>query len=204
MKGTKSLMDSNLENRDKTRFGHESAITLDNEKIGVQRSARMYNYSDHGLYIEADHILEPETEVRIGIANSPFASEPDKYESYLGIIKWRKSLKRSSYYYGYGIEIIEEKHSKQSKQGQYNGSREHPRIDYVTPVKYESDNQTYEGTTQNVSSGGVYIKTRDPLTVGQTVIINIPAKKIGKIKRLTGKVTWTSRNGFGAKFIRSK
>ena len=59
-----------------------SAVTLENKKIGVQRSARMYNYSDCGLYIEADHRLEPQTEIRIGIANSPFAAEPDEYESH--------------------------------------------------------------------------------------------------------------------------
>lgn len=197
-------MNSNLENRDKTRFDHESAVTLDNKKIGVQRSARMYNYSDCGIYIEADHLLEPESEIRIGISNSPFASEPDRYESYRGIVKWRKPLKRSAYYYGYGIEIIDEKVAENSDQDQYSGSRKHPRLNYVTPVKYESESQTFEGTTQNVSSGGIFIKTRDPVAVGQTVIIEIPVKKKGKIKRLTGKVTWSTRYGFGAKFIRSK
>jgi Tfp pilus assembly protein PilZ len=197
-------MNSNLENRDKTRFEHESAITLENQKSGIQRGARMYNYSDCGLYIEADHLLEPESEIRIGIANSPFASEPDKYESYRGIVKWRRPLKRSAYYYGYGVEIIEDKAAGQNLEDSYSGSREHPRIDYVTPVKYESDNQTYEGTTENVSTGGVFIKTRDPIAVGQTVTIEIPIKKKGKIKRLRGKVTWSTRNGFGAKFIRSE
>jgi hypothetical protein len=197
-------MSSNLENRNKTRFDHESAITLENEESGVHRSARMYNYSDCGLYIEADFPLEPATEIRIGISNSPFASQPDNYLSYHGIIRWRKDLKRSAYYYGYGIEITEENTTQEDDQGQDYGSREHPRVDYVTPVKYESDNHTFEGKTENVSSGGVFIKTQSQFAVGQKITIDIPLKKKGKIKRLTGKVTRSTRNGFGAKFIRSK
>ena len=197
-------MNSNPENRDKTRFDHESAVTLENKKIGVQRNARMYNYSNCGLYIEADYLLEPETEIRVGITNSPFADEPDKFENYHGVIRWRKPLKRSAYYYGYGIEIIEQKSSAQKEQDPYHGSRQHPRVDFVIPVKYEFDRQIYEGTTENVSSGGVFIKTPDPIAVGQKVIIDIPLKKKGKIKRLTGQVTRSTRHGFGAKFIRSE
>jgi len=197
-------MNSNPENRDKTRFDHESAVTLENIKIGVQRNARMFNYSDCGLYIEADHLLEPKTEIRIGITNSPFSAEPDKFENYRGVIRWRKLLKRSAYYYGYGVEIIEQKDIPSKSQDPYHGSRQHPRVDYAIPVKFESDSQTYEGTTENVSSGGVFIKTPDPIAVGQKVIIDIPLKNKGKIKRLTGQVTWSTRHGFGAKFIRSE
>jgi hypothetical protein len=197
-----SLMISNSENRDKTRFDHKSPVTLENDQIGVLRGARMFNYSDFGLYIEADFRLEPETEVRIGITNSPFASEPDRYESYRGIIKWRRPLKRSAFYYGYGVELLEESIPAKD-QDQYFGSREHPRIDCAIPLKYEFDNRTYEGITENVSSGGVFIKTRDLVAVGQQVTVYIPVKKKGKIKRLQGRVTWSNRMGFGVKFERS-
>jgi len=197
-------MNLNLENRDKTRFEHVTAVTIENKEIGVQRSARMYNYSDGGLYIEADHRLEPETEIRLGIANSPFAAEPDEYDAVRGVIKWRKTLKRSVYYYGYGIKIFSAQSAGDNDDDLYAGSRRHARVDYSISVKYEFDNQTYAGTTQNVSTGGVFIKTLDPVAVGQTVRIDIPLKKKGKIKRLTGKVTWSTRYGFGVQFIRSK
>ncbi len=112
LKGVMSWMNSNLEDRDKTRFDHESVVTLENNKIGIQRSARMYNYSDFGLYFETDHLLEPQTEIHIGIANSPFSPEPDEYESYRTDIRWRKPLTGAAYYYGYGIKIIEKEKSK--------------------------------------------------------------------------------------------
>ena len=204
LKGVMSWMNSNLENRNKARFDHESVVTLENNTIGIQRSARMYNYSDFGLYIETDHLLEPEAEIRIGVANSPFSIEPDEYERFRSVIRWRKLLKRSAFYYGYGIKIIEKENFGNKNEDQYAGSRQYPRVDYAIPVKYQYDNQTYEGTTEDVSSGGVFIKTRDPVAVGQKVTIDIPLKKKRTIKRFTGKVTWSTRSGFGAQFVRSE
>jgi hypothetical protein len=195
-------MNSNAENRDKTRFAHESKVTLESNKIGFQRGARMYNFSDFGMYFESDYKLQPESEIFVGISDSPFAAEPDKYERYRGIVKWRKTLRRSSYYYGYGIELIEEA-SETTKARQYDGTRAHPRKDAEIPVKYEVDQQKYEGITENVSSGGVFISTLYPIAVGQIVKLEIPLKRKGKFARLTGQVTRSNIRGFGVKFIKS-
>ena len=196
-------MDSNPENRNKTRFAHESRVTLENTDIGFRRDARMYNFSDFGIYFEADFKLEPQTEILVGISDSPFASQPDKYERYRGAVKWRKVLKRSSYYYGYGVELIEEV-AQTPRPNQYDGTREHPRKEATIPVKFECDNQIYEGITEDVSSGGAFIETDFPPSIGQIVKLEIPLKKKGKIARLTGQVARTKLNGFGVKFIKSK
>ena len=196
-------MELNPERRDRTRFVHESKITLENSEIGVQRGFMMYNYNYNGLYIEADTRLEKETEIRIGINNSPFASEPDKFESYRGIIKWRKTLKRSSYYYGYGVELIFED-AEDELQDKIPWSRENPRKALTIPVKFEFDNHSYEGTTENVSTEGVAVKSKDPVMVGQLIIVEIPLKKTGNIARLRGKVSWSNRQGFGVKFLPTK
>ena len=195
-------MNSNPENRDKTRFDHESAVTLENSKIGVQRDARMYNFSDFGIYFESDYKLQPESEIFVGISDSPFAAEPDKFERYRGIVKWRKTLKRSSYYYGYGVELVEDA-PEPPGANQYDGTRKHPRKDAEIPVKYEVDQQKYEGITENVSSGGVFISTLYPIAVGQIVKLEIPLKRKGKFARLTGQVTRSNVRGFGVKFIKS-
>ena len=196
-------MSSNPENRNKTRFAHESKVTLESTEIGFRRDARMFNFSDFGIYFESDYRLQPQAEIFVGISDSPFAPVPDKYERYRAIVKWRKTLKRSSYYYGYGAELIGDV-SETSNSHQYDGTREHPRKDAVIPVKYEFQNQNYEGITENVSSGGVFIKSDYPLSVGQKVKLWIPLKKKGRIARLTGQVTRTNLRGFGVKFIKSK
>ncbi len=196
-------MSSNPENRNKIRFAHESKITLESTETGFRRDARMYNFNDFGIYFESDYRLQPESEIFVGISNSPFASKPDVYERYRGTVKWRQILKRSSYYYGYGLKLLEEA-SEAAKSHQYDGTREHPRRDAVIPVKYEVDNQTYEGITENVSSGGAFITTDYPMSIGQQVRLEIPLKVKGKIARLTGQVTRTNLRGFGVKFIKSK
>jgi hypothetical protein len=196
-------MNSNFENREKTRFAHESKVTLESSEIGFRRDARMYNFSDFGIYFESDYSLRPGSDIFVGISDSPFAPEPDKYERYRGIVKWRKTLKRSSYYYGYGVELIEEAPDL-PRSRQYPGARKHPRKDAAIPVKYEFENQKYEGITENVSSGGAFVNTICPISVGQLVKLEIPLKKKGKIARLTGQVTRTNLRGFGVKFIKSK
>ncbi len=81
-------MTANLENRDKTRFEHVTAVTFENKEIGVQRSARMYNYSDGGLYFETDQHLEPETKIRLSCGWPVFQSEffRSEYLTYYSVV----------------------------------------------------------------------------------------------------------------------
>jgi hypothetical protein len=195
-------MVSNPENRDKTRFHHKSPVALENSNMGLLRGARMYNYSDMGLYIEADYRLEPQTEVRVEIANSPFASEPYIQESYRGVIRWRSPLKRSIYHYGYGIELLKDNGPVEYPKA-FNGSRSHPRLKCAIGLKFEFNGGTYDGFAENVSNSGVYIKTREPAIVGHPITVYIPAKKAGKIKKLNGRVAWSNPVGMGVKFERS-
>ena len=196
-------MSTNPENRNKTRFAHESKVTLESTAIGFRRDARMFNFSDFGIYFESDYRLQPETEIFVGISDSPFAPQPDIYERYRAVVKWRKKLKRSSYYYGYGVEIVEES-SKSVEPHPYDGTRKHPRKNAAIRVTYAFNNEKYDGITENVSSGGAFIRSDYPLSIGQIVKLWIPLKKKGRIARLTGQVTRTNLRGFGVKFIKSK
>jgi hypothetical protein len=195
-------MGSNSEKRDKTRFEHFSKIILENSEIGVHRDARIVNFSDNGIYIQADLRLEPEAEIRIGIQDSPFASEPNQFESYRGVVKWRKELKNSHYYYGYGVELIKE--SVQSDgQNRYQWSRDNPRKACNIPVNYEVENRIFEGIAENIGSDGVRVKSKDRVQIGKQITIDIPMKKKGKIARLKGHVSWSNPRGFGVQFLRS-
>ena len=100
-------MNSNPEKRDNTRFDYQAPIVLEDAKFGILQGARMFNYSDFGLYFETDHFLAPGTDIYIGIPNSPYTPDPDIYERYHAIIKWRKPLKESSFYYGYGVRFLD-------------------------------------------------------------------------------------------------
>ena len=97
------------------------------------------------------------------------------------------------------MELI--KDDAEEDPNQFQWSRENPRKALTIPVKFTYENRTYEGTTENVSTDGVAVKSKDPVMAGQPISIEIPLKKKGKIAKFQGKVSWSNRQGFGVKFL---
>ena len=196
-------MESNSENRIKARFTHESNITLENTDIELRCTGRMNNYSETGIYIESDFKLEPQVEILIGINDSPFSSEPGTHEQLRGSVKWRKELTQASFYYGYGIELIE-KDGQILKLDHPDGTREHPPKEVAIPVTIESDDETFDGVAENVGRDGAFVKSNMLMSTGKFIRMEIPLKKKGKIARLVGLITRTNLRGFGVKFLKLK
>ena len=65
---------------------------------------------------------------------------------------------------------------------------------------YACQNRYYAGLTKNISKGGIFIETRNPLRIGQIVTLVISRTKIEKGVMLKGKVVHTSPDGFGLRF----
>ena len=197
-------MNSNPEKRDNTRFDYQAPIVLEDAKFGILQGARMFNYSDFGLYFETDHFLAPGTDTYIGIPNSPFSPDPDIYERYHAIIKWRKPLKESSFYYGYGVRFLDaDPLNRPIERGIE--SRRYPRKDCSLYVKYAVQRKIYPGEIKNISLGGVFIKTNenDGLDVGQQLQLAIPNRKKRSVIKRYARVTWSNFSGFGIKFQRN-
>ena len=194
-------MNSNPEKRDNTRFDYQAPIVLEDAKFGILQGARMFNYSDFGLYFETDHFLAPVTDIYIGIPNSPYTPDPDVYERYHTIIKWRKPLKESSFYYGYGIRFLDtDPLDRPIERGIE--SRRHPRKSCSLYVKYAVQRKIYPAEINNISLGGVFLKTNenDGLGIGQQFQLAIPNRKKGNVIRRYARVIWSNRNGFGVEF----
>ncbi len=194
-------MESNTERRNKTRFAHEPDVTLENTDIGFRGEGRMYNFSEAGIYFESDFKLEPQVEILIGISDSPFASKPGTHEQHRGTVKWRRELTQASFYYGYGVELIE-KVGQILKPDRLEVTREHPRKEATIPITIESDDETYDGVAENVSRGGAFIKSHMLMSTGKFIRMEIPLKKKGKIARLVGLITRTNLRGFAVKFLK--
>ncbi len=111
-------MEENPEKRDNARIDHQCLVTIENLKAGTINKAKMLNFSATGLYFEADNLLQPGEEVFVGIDNSPFASEQGLYECYRVEIVWRKELKKSAYYYGYGAKHTIDHHKVNLEEGE--------------------------------------------------------------------------------------
>ena len=197
-------MNSNPEKRDNTRFDYQAPIVLEDAKFGILQGARMFNYSDFGLYFETDHFLAPGTDIYIGIPNSPYTPNRDVYERYHALIKWRKPLKESSFYYGYGIRFLEaDPMNRPIKRGIE--SRRHPRKPCSLYVKYAVRRKIYPGEIKNISLSGAFIKTNenDGLDVGQPLQLAIPNRKKGNVIKRSARVIWSNHKGLGIKFQRN-
>ena len=147
--------------------------------------------------------LDRETQINIGIYNSPYAPEPDIIEWYHGIIQWCEKLEHSSYYYGYGVKLVEIDTYNDS-QNQYPGERAHPRKSCAIPLEFKLDGRTYEGTLQNVSSAGAAVESEKPVMAGRRVIMEIPLKRKEKTAVLKGIIAWSDQREFGVKFLKAK
>ena len=196
-------MDTNPEKRNNVRIDHRCPITIENITAGVMHRAKMMNFSDNGLYFEADNLLQPGEEIFVGIDNSPFASVIDTYECYRVKIVWRKKLKKSAFYYGYGARHTIDPRQVKSQNGDSKGwsdIRKHQRKSYSKPIRFSAKELIFEGFLKNISSAGVFIEASESFSAGQTLKFEIPLKKNQKAV-VKGEVVWSSPDGFGVKFL---
>jgi hypothetical protein len=195
------MLKDNAENRSCARLAHQSSITLENFEVGVMNQARMFNYSKSGLYFESDFYLPPGTEIYVGIKHSPFASDPNVYECYRSIIRWRKFLEDSFFDYGYGIEVKGRIPARGKPEMSVSGnSRRHSRKTCAVPTILQNEHGRMRGVIQNASHGGVFIRCAEKLIKGQRVFLTIPLKKKQKVVTRLGEVVWYDSSGIGIKF----
>lgn len=92
------------------RIFHKSSVKIKELKKGTFINARMLYYTENGVYIEADSLLLPGTEIYLGIKDSPFLAFANVYDVYRAEVVWLKLLNSGPYKYGYGIKFIVARH----------------------------------------------------------------------------------------------
>jgi len=201
----KLLETENQEKRNNVRLDEYRPLSVKDLKAGIFHKVTMLNYSKNGMYFESDSILEPGAEIYIGIGNSSQVSFADEYEGKRAEIMWRKNLKKSFFNYGYGIKFISADNTTEQKGGNQKkkiDSRKHLRKPYSKSVIFAVDNQILEGTSENISLSGIFIKTKDKFKIGQTIILSLPSKTKKRLK-IKGEVVWSNHEGFGVKFLKN-
>ena len=149
------------EQRDETRFDHISPLQVKDLESGAIYEARMQNYSNGGIYFESDGLFQKDTKLYFCMQNSPYIESTGIIEYYSAEVKWRKNLKRSSFDYGYGVQLVstltkQDLHSKMVKP--YPEYRVDNRFNHISPlqVKNLSSGEVYEAKMLNYSNGGIY------------------------------------------------
>ena len=194
------------EDRDDTRFDHSSPLQVKDLSSGKMYEARMRNHSSGGIYFESDGLLQKGAKIYICVQNAPNPQSSGVLEYYTGKVMWRKYLKRSFYYYGYGVQMV----SGASKQDvQFNdeqkekGSRRHPRKPFSRTIGVGTKNKgIFKGNTKNISASGVFISAEEDLELGQELRLILPIK--GKRVKIDGQIAWLNEEGFGLKFKKIK
>jgi type IV pilus assembly protein PilZ len=87
--------------------------------------------------------------------------------------------------------------------------RADPRAPVELEVHYRSAQEFLSAYTLNVSGGGVYIKTKEPLPLNQVVHLRFTLPGIARVFNLQGLVVWTNPHpsrssfpsGMGVKFM---
>jgi Tfp pilus assembly protein PilZ len=196
----------NSEKRNKARVDYRCPVTIEDLQVGRIYRAKMLNYSENGLYFEADKLLQPGEGVFIGIEDSSVASLSDTYKCYRAKIIWRKKLTASSFYYGYGVKYTvdyNKLYTQVEGEKELSDIRRHARKPYSRPVFFIAENRRYGGFTKNISSAGAFIKTHESLGVGQLLTVGIPLKKEKKAK-VKARVVWSNPEGFGIRFLNTQ
>jgi Tfp pilus assembly protein PilZ len=202
----KNVTTENHEKRENVRLDDYRPISVKDLKAGILHKATMLNSSKNGMYFETDSILQPGARIYLGIENSSDVSFADEFECRLAEIVWRKKLKKSFYNYGYGVKFISADNKKEQKcenQKKATDSRKHPRKSFSKSVLCAANNQIIKGKSQNISRSGIFLKTEDKISAGQTIILSLPSKTKQRIK-IKGKVVWSNHEGCGVKFLKKE
>lgn len=168
--------------------------------------ARMANYSNKGMYIETDFVLEPGAHVLIDIEDfaeiSPVWGEEGS-SFYLSEIIWQENAIDNIFSFGYGVKIIPVDVQQQTKAGNSQlrqELRKHPRKSYPKPVFFTSQSRYCRGFIQNISRSGVFIKTTEKFPAGRIIKVVIPGTKVDKGIMLQAEVVRFNHLGIGIVF----
>ena len=191
-------MASDSEKRDSTRFEYESRIAIKDPERGLTGISKMFNYSETGLYFEADFRLEPGTIIFIGLKDSPLSTPPSSNGYHAATIRWRQPLEESFYTYGYGVELVDDGLDK--KHTDRPDCRRHKRKRCSLPIRYKANGAIYYGLVENISRGGIFVQTDDVASVGQKLVFEILLETKDRIVKMAGRIVHSDGKGFGVEF----
>jgi len=78
--------------------------------------------------------------------------------------------------------------------------RKHVRKPFLMAVDYSAQDHVYKDFIQDISTGGVFIQTHMPFSVGQEVSLTFPLPNYQKHIKVTGEVVRSTSQGVGVKF----
>jgi len=80
--------------------------------------------------------------------------------------------------------------------------RDNARRPYSTNINFLVDDRSLRGLSQDISSGGMFIETNEPLNIGDVITILIPNPKDETTIKMPSKVVRKTAEGVGVEYIK--
>jgi len=80
------------------------------------------------------------------------------------------------------------------------GDRKDLRINCLISVDYSDSDRFFKDYIHDISSGGVFIKTREPFSIGEEIVLSMSLSGDENAFRMPAEVVRTSAEGIGVKF----
>jgi hypothetical protein len=86
------------------------------------------------------------------------------------------------------------------RRSKFGEEREHARKDISFYALWWLGDNFFRDYILNISAGGLFIETKIPVTVGETVIVSFSPSEIEEPIQVKGEIVRVKYNGFGLKF----
>jgi Tfp pilus assembly protein PilZ len=92
-------------------------------------------------------------------------------------------------------QLLKRLEARQDKE-----QRKYSRKDFLTITDYNVDDRYYRDFIQDISASGVFIRTSQKFSVGQSILMTFMSPDNQKPFRINGKIIRTQKDGIGVKF----
>ncbi len=89
-----------------------------------------------------------------------------------------------------------------SVTNQSSNDRDDTRKNFRETIHFTMKDRNYTGISEDISSGGMFIKTEDSFSVGQSIIINIPLANKQKHIKVPAEIVRVMPEGIGIEFLK--
>ena len=209
-------MSVKYDQRKEKRQKLEATIWHDNLFPEIFYEAKMYNFSESGIYFESDQILYEGEKIYIAVKNPSGAD--NEYKNCVQVqIKWRNNLTGRYIQYGYGAQFVDyvnplselidhsrlDEDTLQRKTLEIRkDSRQDPRSSYRKLTFFTTKNRNHQGFITNISRSGAFIVSRYKFSLGQQIVLDIPGDRRHNNIKLNASVVRLSPKGAGVEFDR--
>ena len=199
-------MADNFDDRGARRTSYKTPVQVTDLSSGEVFDANLLDYSVSGVAFASDGFFEKGTPLYFSILYPPQYPTTRVLEYYKGKVMRRTDLQGNEFSYEYGVQLVSGPDRQDTGSGDVEITKElrkHPRRSFLRPLRFSTRDDTYDGSTKNISASGIFISADQKLEVGQTINLNLPLKK-GKMVRAAGQIVWVNAEGFGLKFSEIK